>query len=211
MGQLRSAKKEDLHNIAEFITDRFWGLEQHVFLAEGLSNPKELISRSTEASLQLFVSKGDIYVYDDNGIKGVLVGIPAKKFSTINMLLNSLSSYRLLNGISKEDTKLLKEKSKLQSKIHDPKWYKKYSKNAYYINWIAVNAKCKGTGIFRKLISPIIDTCEKNHMDVVLETFTKSNVPIYEHFGFEKVETHTSEEIALSEYCMVNGMGNLNL
>lgn len=203
MEHLRLAKKEELHNIAEFITDRFWGLEQHVFLAEGLSEPKEIITKSTEASLQLFFSKGDIYVYEDEGIKGVLVGISAKRFSTINILLSSLTSYHLLTGISKEDTKLLKAKSELQGKIHNPKWYKKYSKNAYYINWIAVDRECKGTGVFRKLLTPIIESCEKKNMDMVLETFTKSNVPIYEHFGFELIETHTSEGVALSEYCMV--------
>lgn len=207
MEHLRLAKKEELHNIAEFITNRFWELEQHVFLAEGLSKPKEIITQSTEASLQLFFSKGDIYVYDDKGIKGVLVGITAKKFSIMNVLLSSLTSYRLLAGISKEDTKLLKEKSELQGKIHNPKWYKKYSKNAYYINWIAVDEESKGTGVFRKLISPIIDMCEKNNMDMVLETFTKSNVPIYEHFGFELVETHTSEEVVLLEYCMIKWNG----
>ena len=58
-------------------------------------------------------------------------------------------------------------------------------------------------GITTKKISPIIDICEKNNMDIVLETFTKSNVPIYEHFGFELVETHTSDEVSLSEYCML--------
>ena len=207
MQPLRFAQKEELHNIAEFITNRFWKLEQHVFLAEGLSKPKEIITQSTEASLQLFFSKGDIYVYEDEEIKGVLVGIPAKKFSIMNVLLSSLTSYRLLSGISKEDTKLLKEKSKLQGKIHNPNWYKKYSKNAYYINWIAVDEACKGTGVFRKLITPIMEICEKKNMDIVLETFTKSNVPIYEHFGFELIETHTSEENVLSEYCMIKRNG----
>lgn len=203
MEHLRLAEKEELNHIAEFITDRFWGLEQHVFLAEGLSKPKDILINMTEASLQLFFSKGDIYVYEDEVIKGVLVGISAQKYSTINILLSSLSSYRLLTGISKEDTNLLKEKSELQGKIHNPKWYKKHSKNAYYINWIAVDEECKGTGVFRKLITPIMERCKKKNMDIVLETFTKSNVPIYEHFGFELIETHTSEEVALSEYCMV--------
>ena len=96
MDHLRLAQKEELHKIAEFITDRFWGLEQHVFLAEGLSKPKDILINMTEASLQLFFFKGDIYVYENEGIKGVLVGISAKKYSTINIFLSSLASYHLL-------------------------------------------------------------------------------------------------------------------
>ena len=40
-------------------------------------------------------------------------------------------------------------------------------------------------------------------MDIVLETFTESNVQMYEHFGFELVETHTSDEVPFSDYCMI--------
>ncbi len=65
MEQLRLAKKEDLHNIAEFMTDRFWGLEQYAFISEGLSEPREIIVKVSESELQLYFSKGDIYIYGD--------------------------------------------------------------------------------------------------------------------------------------------------
>lgn len=207
MEQIRIAKKEDLHSIAAFMTDRFWGLEQYVFISDGLSQPKEIIEKVTESELQLYFTKGDIYIYGDDKIKGVLAGIPTKNFSLLNIILSSLKSNKLLKGISKEDLLIIREKVKIQEKMHNRTWYKKYSKNAYYISQLAVSKECKGTGVFRTIISQITDMCEKNNMDIVLETFSKSNIPIYEHFGFELVETHTNDEFSLSEYCMIKRNG----
>ena len=203
MERLHIAKKNELHQVAEFITNGFWGLEHYKFLAEGLSKPKELLLKMNKASLYLFFNKGDVYIYGDDKIKGVFVGIPTKKYTLFNILLSSLKTLEVYKDISRQDVDVIKEKNKIQEKIHDLKWYKKYSKNSYYLFQVVVAKEYKGTGVFRKLISPILEECEKKNMDIVLETNTKSNIPIYEHFGFELVETKTSNETTLEEYCMI--------
>ena len=203
MEQLRFSQKEDLHRVAEFITDRFWEYEQYTFLADGLSEPKEILTKVTEAALPLFLSKGDIYIYGEQKIQGVLVGIPIKKYTMLNILLSSFSTSKLLKDISKDDMALLKEKGESSAKIHDKSWHKKYSKNAYYIFQIAVAKENKGTGVFRKLITPVLDMCDERQMDVILETNTKDNILIYEHFGFDVVEQHKSADMPYAEYCMI--------
>jgi len=207
MQSYRSARQEDLHDVAAFITDRFWSLEQHEILARGLSRPKEILTSSTEAALPLFQNKGDITIHGVDCIEGVLVGIPAHKYTLLNILLSSLQSSRLLGSLSRVDAAAIQANGALQNKIHDRKWFRRYSRNAYYINWIAVAKECKGKGVFRRLLTPVLERCEREGMDVVLETFTESNVPIYEHFGFELVETHRSRETTLVEYCMIHRHG----
>lgn len=91
----------------------------------------------------------------------------------------------------------------LQKKIHNRTWFKKCSKNCFYITQVAVSKQSRESGIFRKMIIPVIEDCERKNMDIVLETFTKSNVQMYEHFGFELVETHASDEVPFSDYCMI--------
>lgn len=203
MQQLRMARQEDLHRIAAFITDRFWDLEQHTLLARGLSKPRDILTSSTEASLHFFLAKGDVHVYGSDVLQGVLVGVPARRNTVFSILLSSLKASRLLSGISKADAAAIRENGVLQGKVHDRTWYRRHSRNAYYINWIAVARECRGSGVFRKLITPVIDRCRKEGLDIVLETFTASNVPIYEHFGFELVETHTSPKVDLVEYCLI--------
>lgn len=92
---------------------------------------------------------------------------------------------------------------KIQNMIHDRNWFKKYGKNCYYITQIAVSKEKKGSGLFRRIFNPILEECQKNDMCIVLETFTKSNVSLYEHFGFELVETHTNYIVPFTEYCMI--------
>lgn len=203
MEQLRFAQKEDLHSVAEFITDRFLEYEQYTFLADELSAPKEILTKMTMAALPLFLSKGDIYIYGESKMQGVLVGIPIKKYTMLNILLSSFSSSKLLKDISKDDMRLLKEKGERSAKIHDKSWYKKYSKNAYYIFQIAVAKESKGTGVFRELITPILNMCDERQMDVILETNTKDNILIYDHFDFDMVEEHKSADMPYAEYCMI--------
>ena len=93
--------------------------------------------------------------------------------------------------------------------MHNNNWFKKYSKNAFYITHIAVKKEAKGTGVFRRLITKVIDECEADNLDIVLETYTKENVAIYEHFGFELVETHSCDEIPYVEYCLLK-RNNIN-
>jgi hypothetical protein len=40
-------------------------------------------------------------------------------------------------------------------------------------------------------------------MDIVLETMTEANVPIYEHFGFKLAEIHQSQNVPYEEYCLI--------
>ena len=75
--------------------------------------------------------------------------------------------------------------------------------NEYYIFQIAVAKESKGTGVFRKLITPILNMCDERQMDVILETNTKDNILIYEHFDFDMVEEHKSADMPYAEYCMI--------
>lgn len=43
-------------------------------------------------------------------------------------------------------------------------------------------------------------------MDIVLETMTKANIPIYEHFGFKLAEIHQSDKVPYDEYCFIKNV-----
>ncbi|EOH74357.1 Predicted acetyltransferase involved in intracellular survival and related acetyltransferases [Enterococcus malodoratus] len=68
---------------------------------------------------------------------------------------------------------------------------------------IAVAKEARGTGVLRKMLTTVIDECQKENKDIVLETMTEANVPIYQHFGFELIEYHTSPNVPFAEYCFI--------
>ena len=202
---MRRARKEELEEIATFIVERFEGLEQFMFLYKDFENAKSVMKKVTASELNLYFDKGDILIEDAGALHAVSVAIKSTKFTFLNILLNSLKTQPYLSELSKSDLVILKEKMKLQNKLHNRKWFKRYCKDCYYITQIAISKEKKGSGLFRKVITPILEECQKNDICVVLETFTESNVSLYEYFGFKLVEIHTNDCVLLTEYCMIKG------
>lgn len=200
---MRRARKEELEEIANFIVERFEGLEQSTFLYKNFENAQSVMKKVTASELFLYFEKGDVLINDNGGLNAVIVAIKTTKYNFLSIILNSLKTQKYLKELSKSDIVILKEKMKIQNMIHNRKWFKKYSKNCYYITQIAISKEKKGSGLFRNIISPVLEECQKHDMCIVLETFTKENVSLYEHFGFELVEIHTNDCVPFSEYCMI--------
>lgn len=200
---MRRAELSDVNALAEFLVEQFWESEQLNFLTEGLADPKGTLEKLTASDLHISITKGDAYIHGEKSITGIITGVPAKEYSILNLLINSINIRKIIREVPRHDLNLVLNKMKLQKKIHNRTWFKKYSKNCYYISQIAVSKQSRGSGIFRKMITPVIEDCKRKNMDIVLETFTKSNVQMYEHFGFELVETHASDEVPFSDYYMI--------
>ena len=62
---------------------------------------------------------------------------------------------------------------------------KKYTgNNDWYLYNICVQKNAQGNKIASKLLFPLLDFCDNNSLPCYLETNSKNNVPLYEHFGF---------------------------
>lgn len=103
----------------------------------------------------------------------------------------------LLKEISENDARLLLARSRQMSEIHGASWYKKYIKHRCCLGQIAVAGQAKGAGVLRGMLTEVGERCREERRDLVLETFTRANVPIYGHFGFILVETRESAELSL--------------
>lgn len=199
---MRRAKKEDITKITDLLVERFYDLEMFTFVSNGMENPRETLKILTQGEVEMFFSRGEVYVNDE--ITCALSGLPSDKFGIFVQLMGSLRTLRRLKYVSEKDRSIVLERNKSMSKIYSAKkWYRKYTKNSYYIAQAAVSKELKGTGTFRELIMPVLEDCRHKHMDVVLETATFSNVAIYEHFGFKLMETHSSPEIPFAIYCLL--------
>ena len=67
--------------------------------------------------------------------------------------------------------------------------HKKYADEPhFYLDYIGVLASARGKGLSSKLIRPFLEMADSQKVIAYTETVTPSNVPLYEHFGFQCME-----------------------
>lgn len=200
---MRLATTDDLPAMTDFIYERFSKLEYFTFLTEGMEDQEAFLKKLIIAELPLLIKYGEIRLYGEP-LAGLISGIPSKDFTLMRQIICSFPIRKIIRTIPKKEQKQFMRKNKQIGEIHySLPWHKKYSKNSYYISQIAVAKEAKGTGLLREMLTPIMADCQKKNMDIVLETMSEANVPIYQHFGFELVEFHHSSSVPFDEYCFI--------
>ena len=67
--------------------------------------------------------------------------------------------------------------------------HKKYANEPhFYLDNLGVLPSARGKGLSSKLIRPFLEMADAQKVIVYTDTVTRSNVPLYEHFGFKCVE-----------------------
>lgn len=116
------------------------------------------------------------------------------------------ANLRVLRIANKEDRCMISRNISASDGTQNMKWRKEIcnKSNYYYIDLVAINPALKGSGAFRKLITPILNRAKSENIPVLLDTHDKDNVPIYQHFGFEIVRQYVSKrDHEIIQYAMV--------
>ena len=74
--------------------------------------------------------------------------------------------------------------------------------DTWYCMCFVVAPKMQGQGVGSRLIRPVLEILEKNHMPLYLETHKAVNVEFYKHFGFETVGTSTIPGTQILQYSL---------
>lgn len=107
--------------------------------------------------------------------------------------------------LTPEEHTLLKEKLVEIETVSDFGWFASREKDTDFIHLfdIGVNSSARGTGAFRRLITPFTDFADEQGIDCCLECYSERLVGLYGHFGFEIVEELRDPKIKLVQYCMI--------
>jgi len=174
-----------------------------MFQINDLERAGLLVDLQFEGQIQAFDRQNAVSVLD--GGKGLLIGystgeLPEEKL--FEMLQQS--AQKLLETATEDELLWLQKKAVQEAEIIPQNWHLKYfDGDVYHLLTIAIDKSLKGTGAFRDLIMPVIQACENKKLPMVLETFNSENVPLYEHFGFKLMESHPSEAMHLTCFCMM--------
>ncbi|QHQ62636.1 GNAT family N-acetyltransferase [Anaerocolumna sedimenticola] len=196
--------KEHFDSIAKLLTDCFMEDQLVIKQTKGIENPKEFLHNLFFLQIHVFHKTCEMYCLDDN-LNSVIIGYEKNKYKPLKVLILSiLSQFKLSRLLKSSDFKLYSQNLKDTSKSINLKWQKEFIKGNYYrLEVIAIAENNRKKGIFRALITPIIDYCKEISIPIVLETTTPENVPIYQHFGFELVKTIPEKGTGFCQYCFI--------
>jgi len=196
-------KEIEVEKYAKLMTKRFLEDPGVMFQISDLKRAEFLLSLQSEGQIQAFNQHDAVQVLD--GGQGLLIGYSSKEIPEPLLLeVMQQSSVKLLEKATEEELLFMQSKAILESEIIPQNWHIKYfDEEAFHLLVVAIDKSLKGKGAFRKLLMPVILACEKKRMPIVLETFNPDNIPIYEHFGFQLMESHVSDKIDLTCFCMM--------
>lgn len=202
---MRRIKKEELDQVARSMVEIFFDELEISTVTKGIDpdKAKEIMYENLYCDMEYFYRYGDVFVSDDD-ISGIVTLIDGKKFSIIKKTILSLKSSRKIAKIAtKEEIKTLNTNAKKFQGVHSFNWFKKRKNVPFYLAHIGVAEKKRGQGICRQMLEFVFDYTKQYNNEIVLETFTTENVSIYQHFGFEVVETVEAKDKMLKEYRMI--------
>ena len=201
---MRRTFESELPQIAAFMGEQFFEKEelQQMFRGVDEGRARRTAENIVGCELGCFFRYGDVLV---NGSvpASAAAGIPQRHLSLWKRLPYAPQGGRALRASSKPERGLLKANSKVIQEVHSGNWFRKYCRDPYCFMQFAVGKEMRGKGIAREMLEALFLHVRKRHRCMVLKTFTASNVPIYEHFGSQLMETSQARGGELTEYRML--------
>jgi predicted GNAT family N-acyltransferase len=171
---------------------------------QGMEHGAELFEINCKCEIEAFDKLGCVTTYG-NG-EGMAIGYFAKDVAADEIAQHLQdSAHYLLESPYAHELSALQNNVATVAEIVKPDWYMKYTgnDNVFVLQVIVVQQSRRGTGVFRKLITPILDLTEQRDIPVVLQTHIYKNSVKFEHFGFQLMEEIRSDKVQLSCYNMM--------
>jgi ribosomal protein S18 acetylase RimI-like enzyme len=187
-----------LDELAEIAADAYQNYPLHNWFTNGVYDPiaSKLIMKTTLAGM-----KDDAVIYaDSEELNGFAVWVPLgfTGSKTLPFLRNGGVRLLLHSGLGIIRKLLVYESFAMNLK-------KKYTGHVdWYLYNLSVRQSAQGKGIASKLMRPMLRFCDDEKMLVYLETNKESNVPMYQHYGFELQEQKTIPGSPVIHYSMVH-------
>jgi GNAT superfamily N-acetyltransferase len=106
--------------------------------------------------------------------------------------------------LSPQSRKRLAARLKLMEDFSNGHWMDRFCAGDFrYLYAICVDRAQRRTGVFSRLIDPVIAECDELGIPLFLECYTERLVSLYGSKGFEVLKTLSSPTLALTEYCMM--------
>jgi ribosomal protein S18 acetylase RimI-like enzyme len=193
-----------IQTVAAVMADSFKEDPGSMAMMEGIEEPEKLFRAHTLLhSAHAFQTKSLSIL--DNDPRAFLIGydsIYENKFLERKLYLKIIMKSIACLGL-KSMTRMVSNMQKV-GKVLNLGWYREHVSGRHYrLKVIAVDKALRGSGAFRRLMTPVLEYADQNRIPVVLETHNPVNIGLYEHFGYALVKTITHPGIEIKQYCMI--------
>jgi ribosomal protein S18 acetylase RimI-like enzyme len=141
---------------------------------------------------------GEVYATSKN-LEGIAVWLPSKNYPiTFWKMLRSVPTSKIL-GFGRHGGSKLKSFNEHIEKIHNQHTPFKH----WFLQAIGIAPKFQGKGYASKLLRPMLNRLDKEHLPCYIETISEKNVSLYQHFGFKTVDKSNIPETPLTNWAML--------
>lgn len=201
MPEDKNATIEQLTNlmVRSFIADP--GIQAQL---AGLQNGRAVFTSQCKGEIEAFSRAGLLTTAGEDD--GLLIAFTLKQATEPQFAeYMQEGTKQILQEVSASDITALQKNAEGVLAITKTDWYLPFTndRNVCILQVIVVKPELRGTGVFRKLLTPLLKTCDREQLPVVLQTHVKDNIPKYEHFGFRIMETSTSDALHLTCWNML--------
>lgn len=194
-------KSNDIEIYVNLMVECFKDDPGVMFQLQGIDDKHNFFALQCKCQIEAIAGLDGITTCGD-GV-GMVMGYFTEKavLKRLNENLQARAS-NLLEKTSTVELSKIQQNTALVLEIAKPDWYKKYifDDEVYNLQAIMVRRDLRGTGVFRKLLTPVLGKARQRQAPVVLQTHKFEHVAKYEHFGFELMEKVESDKIDLVCY-----------
>lgn len=190
-------EKKDLDRLAEVAADAYWDYPLHNWFAKGKYDPTatRLIMRT---SLKTMTEDAVIYA-DSEELNGFAAWLP-----------HGFTGSKTLPFLYSGGLKLVAHSG--PGIVGRLVAYENYAMNLkkactnhndWYLYNLSIRREAQGKGLASKLMRPMLELCDHEHMVSYLETNKEANVGLYQHYGYELKKENLIPGTSVTHYAMV--------
>ncbi|TVQ87943.1 MAG: GNAT family N-acetyltransferase [Bacteroidetes bacterium] len=193
-----------IQTVATVMTDSFKEDPGSMAMMEGIKEPEKLFMAHTLLHSSYAFQTKSLMILDDDP-RAFLIGYDSiQENRLLERMLYMKIVIKTFTCLGLKNMKRMVNNMQKVGKVLNLSWYKDHVNGRHYrLKVIAVDKALRGSGAFRRLITPVLTYAGQNQIPVVLETHNPSNVGLYEHFGFTLVKTITHPSTEIKQYCMI--------
>ena len=189
-----------LDRCGNLLAECFWEEPGVKTQCRGIPDGFSIFQKQCRGQARAFFRLGGLEILGN--IDGMTMGYFSAEESRLAELLQEELS-QLLAMFPAQDLQAMQENSQAVLEIARPDWYRAHldpAQEVYVLQAVAVQKERRGTGVFRKLLTPLLEGAAGRNCPVVLQTFEQENAEKYQHMGFQLLETVPSRTIPLTSY-----------
>ena len=200
----KTLSRQDVETVARVMADSFMEDPLNIAVLEGVSRKKELLLAHSLLHTRHAMRCGTLTLLEGDP-RAFLIGLDSKyesRLKDIGLIMNVYA--KTIRVLGFKDLRTIFANNNKVKKSVSFSWQKEFIKGRYFrVKIVAIDKALRGSGAFRRLITPHIEACDAGNIPMILETHNSNNLGIYERFGFELVKTLSSGTSPIRQYCMI--------